>query len=416
MDTLLLWLVLIGGIGVVWLAAAYRRLAAQHQALARQHEHLQANWQQLKLLHNLMLFWQGASDSKLVLQQLLKVVHEELGVSQVVVGLVNPTRQRIEGWQFTPALPVVIPPLVLGDERGLLVRAVETQQTYQAAEGETIVAAAHFPLWFTQEPWLILPIVWQTQTVGVLLAGSPVPPETRALLQILTQHCALAFGTIAQTRQLAIEEERNRIARDIHDTVAQSLFGLNFSLDACRKLLPHQAELVQEELGELSQLVSQVRDQVRQSILDIWPSNLTRTQFQADLEEYVSQYALAHGFGLEFTVEGDFDGLPALTRRTLYRVCQEALANAARHSGAPLARVTLWVEPEEVQLSIRDKGIGFHVKPTLARVQDRERFGLRGIRERVEAVGGSCDIMSEIGQGTQVLVRIPTGQGDRVTG
>lgn len=182
-----------------------------------------------------------------------------------------------------------------------------------------------------------------------------------------------------------------------------------FTLDACAKLLPKQAALVKQELTELRDVADQVRHQVRQSILDIWPSDLTEAKFKADLSKYVADCAPDHVFTVDFTISGDFDGLPSLVRRSLYRVCQEALANAARHAGVDMARVYLYVEPAEVHLSIRDTGRGFDPKEALARERNRERFGLRGMQERIQTMGGTCDILSQCSQGTQILVRVPVG-------
>jgi signal transduction histidine kinase len=85
------------------------------------------------------------------------------------------------------------------------------------------------------------------------------------------------------------------------------------------------------------------------------------------------------------------------------------LANAARHAGVDMARVYLYVEPEEVHLSIRDTGRGFDPREALARERNRERFGLRSMQERVQTMGGTCDILSQCSQGTQILVRVPVG-------
>src|SRR5690606_36233845 len=137
-----------------------------------------------------------------------------------------------------------------------------------------------------------------------------------AILTSLVSQAAVALGTMERARRLAAEEERNRIARDIHDTVAQSLFGIVFTLDACAKLLPKQAALVKQELTELRDVADQVRHQVRHSILDIWPSDLTEAKFKADLSKYVADCAPDHVFTVGFTISGDIDGLPSLVRRS----------------------------------------------------------------------------------------------------
>jgi signal transduction histidine kinase len=414
------WLVtgLVGVLTTLWQheQRSQSELAEAHQHLGEQHAELAGFYRQLQIIHELTLFLRDASDNQAVQQQLLKAVTGELAFVRAAVALVNPALQRLEAWQAQPQpaqAPTPPPPLPLKPENGLIAQAALDQQVRWCSAGQTLAGDEILTAWLGEANWLILPLVWETQTVGVLLVAvealGPVSmsDDRWVILTSLVSQAALVLGAINRTRRLAVERERNRIARDIHDTVAQSLFGIVFSLDACVKMLPDQVEIVQQELVELRHLADRVRHEVRQSILDIWPSELTREKFKADLSHYVTHYSPDHVFYVDFTIEGDFDGLPALVRRTLYRVCQEALANTARHAGVDAARVTLHVEPEAVSLSVRDKGRGFEPRLALARERNRERFGLQGMRERIDALHGSCDILSQTGQGTQVLIRVP---------
>src|SRR6266496_3548647 len=164
---------------------------------------------------------------------------------------------------------------------------------------------------------------------------------------------------IDRARRLAVETERNRIARDIHDTVAQSLFGIVYSLDACISILPSQAHAVKNELIELRSLASSAHDEVRRSIFDLWPSPLTIDLFIVDLTNYVGSCCRPRSFSVVFNNSGDFNSLSAGLRRTIYRMAQEALANSARHSGANSARLCLNVNEDQVNLDITDEGRGF---------------------------------------------------------
>ena len=397
------------------LQQAHEALAKTHTDLAQQNQELAATHHQLEVIHELTLFLH-TPDQQSVQQRLLKAVTKELGFARAVIGLINPTLHRIEKWQAQPAEPDTIAlaaPIPLIAEDGVIAQTLLEQQVHWSSTEKTLTMNDTLADWLAPDHWLILPLTWQSQPVGVLLvsveavSGADFTEDRWAILTSLVSQAAVALGTIDRTRSLAVEQERNRIARDIHDTVAQSLFGIVFSLDACTKMLPAQVEVVREELVELRNVADQVRREVRQSILNIWPSALTSTQFKADLGKYVADCAPAHVFHLDFSIDGDFDALPAVIRRSLYRVCQEALANAARHAGVDAARIYLYVEPDEVHLSIRDKGRGFDPKVVLARERSRERFGLRGMRERIETLGGTCDILSQGSQGTQVLVRVP---------
>ncbi len=398
---------------------SYEALRTTQAEMAQQHSQLLAAHDQLEIIHDVTLFLQGAADIQAVQQRLLRAVTGELGFAQAVVGLVNPARRQVGDWQIYPPAgqteASAFPPLPLAAEQGLIAQALLDGRAHWWANEEPLTPDETLNAWLGQSAWLIVPLVLPEQPVGLFLVaveGGPgsLSENQLVVLTAVASQAAAALGTIDRTHRLAAEQERNRIARDIHDTVAQSLFGMVFTLDACIKMLPEQGETVQHELVELRQLADQVRHEVRRYILDTWPSELTEASFKADLEKYVAHFAPAHTFQIDFTLNGDFDRLPSVIRRSLYRVSQEALANAARHAGVDSARLTMHVEPDEVYLSISDRGKGFDPKLALAREVNREHFGLRGIRERIQALGGICDILSQAGQGTQVLVQLPVNR------
>ncbi|MFQ5614129.1 MAG: GAF domain-containing sensor histidine kinase [Anaerolineae bacterium] len=392
-----------------------RALTSEYEDLAHRHNTLTAQHHQLSVTHELTLSLRGGPDRKMVQRRLLRAVTEEMGFGRAIVGLVNSGLHRLEDWQvYPPSGKRLAPaaPMPLEPENGLIACAVLKRQPFWYNDQEPLTTDGTLNTWLVEAKWLILPLVWGDQANGVLL----LPVDTTApvslsddrwpVLTSLASQAAASLDTIEHAQRLAVEQERNRIARDLHDTLAQSLFGIVFTLEACIKLLPEQAGLVKRELADLQTLADRVHNQVRQSILDIWPSELTQDKFKTDLRKYVAYHSPSHVFRVDFTIDGDFDGLPASVRRTLYRVCQEGLANAARHAGVDSARIYLGVEAEEVYLSIRDKGRGFDPKPVLSRERSRDRFGLRGICERIQALGGTCDILSQPGHGTQILVRV----------
>ncbi|RMF29203.1 MAG: GAF domain-containing sensor histidine kinase [Chloroflexi bacterium] len=406
------------------LRQAHRALQEARDNLARQNVELSAAHRQLRIIHDLTVSLQAASDVQSVQQRVLQAVTGELGFPRAIVGLVNPMSQRLENWRAYPQderPPTPVAPLPLDPRSGLLVQQLLERQPFQWAEGPALTTDEALNRWLGPGPWLILPLVLREHPVGLLLVALEAPPislpeERLAMLTSVAGQAAVALGTtmlcIDRAWRLAVEQERNRIARDIHDTVAQSLFGIVFTLDACTKMLPEQVEKVQQELVELRDLASQVRDQVRQSIFDIWPSTLTLERFKADLRKYVAHCSRPRAFHVDFRTGGDFDRLSPAIRRSLYRVAQEALANVVRHAGVNSAQVCLRVEPSAVYLSIQDHGRGFDPATVLAREHNRERFGLRGVRERIQALGGECEILSRAGEGTQVLVRLPVNGRD----
>lgn len=401
------------------LQQAHNALSAARDDLARQNVELAAAHRQLEIIHELTVSLQAAPDVQSVQEKVLRAVTGELGFSQAVVGLVDPLTDQLEKWQAHPAPPEpcqAMPPLHLGSDGGALVQGLVNRRTPWWSNGQPLTSNEALNAWLGEGDWFILPMLLREHPIGVLMvqggAGPGAPADNRlAMLSPVASQAAVALGTtmlcIDRARRLAVEQERNRIARDIHDTVAQSLFGMVFTLDACIKMLPDQVTRVEQELVELRELASRVRDQVRRSIFDIWPSELTLERFKSDLRKHAAQCSRPDAFHVDFRTGGDFDGLSPAIRRGLYRITQEALANSARHAGENSARVCLRVEKDQVYLSVQDQGQGFEPEAVLDRASNRDRFGLQGIRERAQALDGECEILSLTGQGTLVLVRVP---------
>jgi signal transduction histidine kinase len=254
--------------------------------------------------------------------------------------------------------------------------------------------------------------------VGVLLveAADYDDPTRLQSLQAIASQAAVAVGTtmmcIDRAQRLAVQDERLRIAQDIHDTSSQTLFGLHYALQACVKLLPDHPGQVKAELENLSQMADTARTQVRQSILNLWPTAITAERFTADLQKFTREHCRAESLDLTIEVRGGFQRLSPGVRRGLYRIAQEAITNVAQHAAASQVSICLDVQPGEALLTVRDNGRGFNPASALARERDREHFGLRGIQDRAAALGGVAEFLSQPGAGTTVMMTLPLN-GDR---
>ncbi|MEP0804712.1 MAG: sensor histidine kinase [Chloroflexota bacterium] len=393
-------------------------LSAARDELAEKHENLAAAHRQLRVIHDLTVLLQAAPDLISVQQRVLGAVTTGLGFRRAIVGVVDPAREEMGGWMLYPvnsSFPS-IEPLPLKAENGEVFRALIERTPYTTGtNGETLVNHPSLNSWLKTCQWYVYPLFLREHAVGVLLVelerGRELTPQRQEAVVMVANQAALALGTtilcIDRARRLAVETERNRIARDIHDTVAQSLFGIVYSLDACVNMLPQQADDVRRELIELRSLANSAHEEVRRSIFDLWPSSLTINVFMSDLVNYVSSCCRSRAFSVIFNHHGDFNSLPSGLRRTIYRMAQEALANAARHSGADSARLCLTVADREVFLDISDQGRGFDPALALSRSQNREHFGLHGIQERARALGGDCEIVSRPGEGTRIIIHLP---------
>jgi two-component system sensor histidine kinase UhpB len=197
----------------------------------------------------------------------------------------------------------------------------------------------------------------------------------------------------------AQEEERARVARDLHDEVNQSLTGLLLRLEAARSAAPPDLE---PELAETKALANQAMRELLSLARQLRPTALDDLGLAAAIAGLVER--LGEG-EIEATIEvaGDFSDLGDDAQLVVYRVAQEALSNVARHSGAAHVAVALRRGPDGVQLSVADDGRGF------AFAESERGLGIGGMRERALLVGGDLTIESRPAAGTTVRLRIPSG-------
>jgi signal transduction histidine kinase len=390
------------------------RLRASHAELNRMHR-------DLEVIHSLTLSLQSASDINEVEERVLLAVTSDLGFPQAVIALVDQNERTITAWLgkardghilFAGALPhpARIP---LVPEAGLIAQSLADGQVRLSAH-DLFTTDEQINQYLGATSYHVFPMLLREHPVGVLLVEATEKEDATRLqsLQAIASQAAVAVGTtmlcIDRAQRLAIQDERIRIAREIHDTVSQSLFGITFSLDACIKLLPGQPDTVRAELANLQTLAQATRDDLRQSILNIWPSELTAERFVADLRRYVSGACRAGDLDFDVEVRGDFGLLNARAKRSLYRIAQEALNNVVRHAGASRAQICLDILNGQAMLAVRDNGRGFDPQLAMAREIDREHFGLLGIRDRAASLGGTSEIVSQPGAGATVLVSLPT--------
>lgn len=201
-------------------------------------------------------------------------------------------------------------------------------------------------------------------------------------------------GRVAQRAQ---EEERARIARDLHDEVNQALTGILLHLEAAREKAPPE---LTGELAETKALANRAMDELLSLARQLRPTALDDLGLAAALSGLVEDYDKRGGFEAGFEAEGDLSGLPGEAQLVIYRVTQEALSNAARHSGASRVEVSVRRRGEGVELAVADDGRGFSFD------QGDSGLGLAGMRERALLVDGDLRIDSGPGRGTTIRLTI----------
>jgi PAS domain S-box-containing protein len=204
----------------------------------------------------------------------------------------------------------------------------------------------------------------------------------------------------------AQEEERRRIARELHDETGQSLTSLLLGL----RLIGETRTLKKAEtqVNQLRHITVQILDNLRRLARGLHPSILDDLGLGLALTRYATDYAKSHGITVSFEAEGlDSNRLPSPVETALYRIVQEALTNVARHASAKTVRIAITRQPLGVQMIVEDDGCGFDVETTLRTSNTSGHLGLYGMRERAMLLGGSVTVESGRGKGTTVSVRIP---------
>ena len=265
--------------------------------------------------------------------------------------------------------------------------------------------------------------VWGTShREGPFVEHSPTDSALNLQLYItlaaLTTFCLAAI--VSERRRAAVDlaeshrregeraaQERQRIARDLHDSVSQSLFSTGLHVRSAQRLLARgrseSTGPVREELGEIDQLTRSALSEMRALIFELRPNALAEEGLVAALTEKASALSTREGIAIE--VDGPHGRLPLgpKAEEQLYRLGQEALANVAKHARATNATVRLAAEDGIVSLEVRDDGVGFDpaaVSPG--------RFGLRSMRGRVADLGGRLDVTSAPGRGTVLRAEVPS--------
>lgn len=207
-----------------------------------------------------------------------------------------------------------------------------------------------------------------------------------------------------KNKELAVVEERNRIARELHDSVSQSLFGISLNLNTLALIFQTQPERAQTLIEQVKEMVEEAQREMRLMIYELRPVILREKGFFEALETLCELFQTRHGLEITCLLSGDETQADHQTQLVLYRVIQEALHNMVKHARATKAQVVLAVQNTGTILAtIEDNGCGFDV----SQAKRTGHFGLVGMEERIASVHGDFSLHSVIGKGTTITVRIP---------
>jgi signal transduction histidine kinase len=258
-----------------------------------------------------------------------------------------------------------------------------------------------------------VPLMARGQVVGSMNVGTrrsqAMTPEVLSLLAAIGQQVGLAVENARlyeQAQEAAAMEERGRLARELHDSVTQSLYSVTMYTEAAARLMPAGQEAAVEYLRDARDTAQEALREMRLMIYQLRSPALERGGLPVALQVRLDAVERRGGIHAELTVEGE-DRLQPAVQTELHQIAQEALNNALKHGHAQQVQVSLHFGNAATRLEVWDDGVGFE----LAAAQTRGGLGLSNMRERASKIGGRLDIESAPGQGTRVLVEVPTGGG-----
>ena len=203
----------------------------------------------------------------------------------------------------------------------------------------------------------------------------------------------------------AAQEERDRIARDIHDGIAQSIYALSLGLETCADLAEEKHSPLRDQLHTLVPIAKKTLLETRHYIQDLKPLLDGQSDVVAIAHNQVKEFRMVTGTPIQLSIDGEPQQVSVPVATGLHRILQEALANVLKHASASEVNVALAFEPGKVRLSVKDDGVGFRMDGA------SPGYGLANMRQRAEELGGSFQISSVPGEGTTIGVTLPIGDG-----
>jgi len=261
--------------------------------------------------------------------------------------------------------------------------------------------------------FLGVPIVFKGDVIGAFYVtdkttGTAFSAADEEMVGLLAAHAAVLMEHarfFSESRELSVLDERNRLARDLHDAMTQTLFSLRLTLETAASTLPDDPAAARRHVQAASGLVETTFRELRTLIFELRPPALEADGLAETVRKHLDVVGRAHGLAVKVTTRGD-RRLPPGEEAALYRIVQEAVTNVVRHAAATTIEVDLAVDDRGAAVQVADDGIGFD---PAARAIRARHLGLTSMRERAQALGGACRVVSAPGGGTTVRIEVPGG-------
>lgn len=319
----------------------------------------------------------------------------------------NQLLKLIKSSGYSKALNGLFYSLPIHTARRIFQTCIHSQQPIWDQHSETFFTndlILNIPLTHADERWSVIPLKGNNQLMGLLILGFAatelVDDEKRGFILTLSAQCSQAFHRAylyehAQTT--AATEERQRLARDLHDAVSQTLFSANIIAETLPRLAEQNPERAMKQLSEVSRLTRGALAEMRALLLELRPSALVNTKLTDLVQQLVNAIQVKKKIAITAILEENHT-LPDEVHVCLYRILQEALNNVVKHSRATAVTITLHSDGRQARLEVSDNGTGFDT------VSPKGGLGLGMMRERAQGIHGDLQVISTPGQGTTIRV------------
>jgi signal transduction histidine kinase len=347
-----------------------------------------------------------------VLQRLVDAARDLAGARYAAVGVPDGEGafERFITSGMTDELVAKMGPLPR--THGLLGAMLESPEPYRTLDIRT---DPRFRGWWprahpTMRSFLGVPIVARGGIIGAFYLTDKVGADAfddrdQELIEMLAAHAAIAIENARlweRSRELSVVEERNRVARELHDSVTQNLFGVVLAAEAAATLLDRDPAEARQQLGRVQELARAGMEELRSLIFELRPAALADEGLAATLRKHLAVLRRVHHQDIALKVAGA-PRPGGANDGDVFRIAQEAVHNAVRHADADHIRVGLQARNGHLVLTVDDDGVGFD--PGEAAMRAR-RLGLTSMEERAKALGGVLTIASRPGAGTKVRLEL----------
>jgi len=392
------------------LTHSQEQLQAQNTQLAAQSEQLERRVREVSALNRSTALITSTLElgkvMDLILEQLAVVVPYDSasilwriqGVLRVITGRGYHDPASVLGSRFDP-LENPLTRRLLSEGSPIVLGDVQCEPGFELQSGDLT------------RSWIGVPLTVRDETIGALTVDSRAvgayDAEDGQTVMAFANQAAIALENAQlydRSRELAVLEERNRLARELHDSISQMLFSMVLNAEASATLFDTNPASAREQIARLQETSHTALKEMRTLIFELRPANLEEEGLVPVLKKHVALFKERNGIDVELRAEGRRRWRFAI-EKPLYRVAQEALTNVAKHSGATAAVVTLAEADGLVRLTVDDNGHGL---PAPGASHGHSTLGLTSMRERAEQLGGRFTIGPRPdGPGTRVSVELP---------